>query len=71
MVKPTFELRVKKSFSVAGKPNSKAEAIIQRKQIKKEEQIEDAVQWCKINGKKDYFALKTGLFPLIIRNEAA
>ena len=56
----------KKILSLNGKPNSKAEAILQRKHINnKEAQIEEAVQWCKTNGKKGYSALKTGMFPLI------
>ena len=48
------------------KLNSKAEAIVQRKNInKKQVELEEAVKWCKINGKKSQSALKTGMFPLI------
>ena len=67
MGKPGFKLRVRKQiFPVSGKPNSKAEAIVRRKNInKKETQIEEAVNWCKANGKKAHSALKTGMFPLI------
>ena len=51
---------------VHGKPSSKAEAAVKRKQInEKSAQIEEAVEWCKINGKKGYSALETGRFPLI------
>ncbi|XP_066924340.1 uncharacterized protein [Clytia hemisphaerica] len=67
MVKPKFEFKVKKRVvMVYGKPSSKAEAAVKRKQInEKSAQIEEAVEWCKINGKKGYSALKTGRFPLI------
>lgn len=67
MVKPEFKLRVKKKLlGVSGKPNSKAEAIVQRKNIiQKELQVEEAVNWCNENGKKGHSALKTGMFPLI------
>ena len=67
MVKPKFDLRLcKRILSLNGKPNSKAEAIIQRKHLNNQEaQFEEAVQWCKTNGKKGYSALKTRMFPLI------
>ena len=42
------------SYHIQGKPNSKAEAIVKRKNIdEKEKQIQVAVNWCKENGKKD------------------
>lgn len=66
MVKPKFQLKVRRSISFTGKPNSKAEAIVQRKHINsKDYQIEQAVTWCKEHQKRGYAALKTGLFPLI------
>ena len=67
MVKPKFSLKVKCVTPYLNtKPNSKAEAIIHRKNINlKENQIEKAVQWCIDNNKKGHAALKTGMFPLI------
>ena len=39
------------SYHILGKPNSKAEAIMKRKNIdEKEKQIQVAVNWCKENG---------------------
>lgn len=67
MVKPKFTFKVKKPVvCVYGKPNSKAESIVKRKQInEKSSQIEEAVKWCEENGKRGYAALNTGRFPLI------
>ena len=49
------------AYHIQGKPNSKAEAIVKRKNIdEKEKQIQAAVNWCKGNGKKGYTALQTG-----------
>ena len=40
------------SYHIQGKPNSKAEAIVKRKNIdEKEKQIQAVVNWCKKNGK--------------------
>ena len=67
MVKPKFEIKIRPScIKVCGKPNSKAEAIVKRKMIEeKEKQIQEAVEWCKENGRKGYAAIMTGNFPLI------
>ena len=67
MVKPKFQMTIQRtSYHIQGKPNSKAEAIMERKNIyEKEKQIQAAVNWCKENGKKGYAALQTGNFPLI------
>ena len=66
MVRPTFELKVKNRVSVSGKPNSKAEAVVKRKEIEQKElQIANAVSWCRANNKRGHAALKTGMFPLI------
>ena len=67
MVKPKFQMAIQRtSYHIQGKPNSKAEAIVKRKNInEKEKQIQAAVNWCKENGKKGYAALQTGNFPLI------
>ena len=47
-------------------PNSKAEAIVKRKNInEKNLQIQEAVRWCKENSKRGHSALQTGTFPLI------
>ena len=67
MVKPKFQMKIRRtSYHIQGKPNSKAEAIVKRKNIdEKEKQIQATVNWCKENGKKGYAALQTGNFPLI------
>ena len=67
MVKPKFQIRLKESRQcLYGKPNSKAEAIVQRKHInQKASQIEEAVNWCRENNKRGHSALQTGMFPLI------
>ena len=66
MVKPKFQLRVRRPLRVSGKPNSKAEAIVQRKNInEKNLQIQEAVSWCKENNKRGHSALQIGKFPLI------
>ena len=66
MVKPKFHLKVKGSVKVHGKPESKAEATVKRKNMQEKEiQLENAVKWCKDNNKKGHAALQTGLFPLI------
>ena len=67
MVKPKFQMKIwRTSYHIQGKPSSKAEAIVKRKNIdEKEKQIQAAVNWCKENGKKGYAALQTGNFPLI------
>lgn len=67
MVKPKFQLRVRRTLiDVSGKPNSKAEAIVQRKKInQKALQIEQAVAWCKEHNKRGHAALQTGMFSLI------
>ena len=51
MVKPKFQMTTQRtSYHIQGKRNSKAEAIVERKNI---------------NEKKGYAALQTGNFPLI------
>ena len=67
MVKPKFQVKIRRtSYHIQGKPNSKDEVIVKRKNVnEKEKQIQAAVNWCKENGKKRYAALKTGNFPLI------
>ena len=66
MVKPKFQLRVRRPLSVFGKPNSKAEPIVQRKEInQKALRIDEAVAWCKEHKKRGHAALQTGMFPLI------
>ena len=66
MVKPKFKVRLQGSIKVNGKPKSKPEAHVKRKNIlEKELQIEDAVSWCRNNNCKGHAALKTGMFPLI------
>ena len=65
MVKPKFQMMIRRTSYIQGKPNSKAEAIVKRKHIdEKQKQIQAAVNWCKENGKKGYAALQTGNFPL-------
>ena len=53
MVKPKFQIKIRRvSYHIQGKPNSKAEAIVKRKNIdEKEKQIQAVVNWCKKNGK--------------------
>ena len=48
MVKPKFQMKIwGTSYHTQGKPNSKAEAIVKRKNInEKEKQIQVAVNWC-------------------------
>ena len=59
-------MRVKSRVSVSGKPNSKAETIVKRKEIEEKElQLSNAIKWCQENNKRGHAALKTGLFPLI------
>ena len=48
MVKPKFQLRVKRPLSMFRKPNSKAETIAHRKKIsQKSLQIDNAFAWFK------------------------
>ena len=47
MVKPTFQLKVKRPMRISGKPESKAEALVKRSNInEKSFQIQQAVNWC-------------------------
>jgi len=51
MVKPNFKLRLPSYVKVCGKPESKAEAVVKRKNtMQKENQIINAVKWCQDNG---------------------
>ena len=52
VIKPEFKLKVRRKLVVTGKPNSKAEAVVQRKAIsQKQSQIENEVKWCKEHSK--------------------
>ena len=63
MVKPKFQLRVRIPLSVFGKPNSKAEAIVQRKEInQKALQIDEAIAWCKEHKKEGMLLCKQECF---------
>ena len=47
-------------------PNNKAEAQVARKSIsRKEEQLDNAVAWCRKHNVRGYSAVKCGLFPLV------
>ena len=64
-MKPEFELRLCSRRS-RGNPSTKAEAKVIRKSIcEKNEQLDEAVAWCKANNARGQAALKTGQFPLI------
>ena len=66
MVKPKFQLKVRRPLRICGKPNSKGEAIVKRKNInEKNLQIQEAIRWCKENSKRGHTALQTEKFPLI------
>ena len=64
-MKPQFTLKVcgnvkRKNLS------TKAEAAVTRKHTNaKNKQLEDAVQWCRVNNARGKAALNTELFPLI------
>ena len=59
MVKPKFQMKIQRtSYHIQYKPNSKAEAIVKRKNInEREKQIQAAVNCCEENGNKGYVAL--------------
>ena len=58
MGKPKFTLKLK--------PSSKARNKIQREIINvKEEQLNNAVSWCRENNRRGWAAINSGLFPLI------
>ena len=47
-------------------PNNMAEARVARKKIQtKEEQLRQAVAWCKEHRVREYSVIKSGLFPLV------
>ena len=65
MVKPKFQMKIRRtSYHIQDKPNSKAEAIVKRKNInEKQKQIQAAVNWCKENGKKRICCSPNWQFP--------
>ena len=68
--KEKFSIRIKThSSSGSGRlsnPNNKAEAQVARKKIlRKEEQLNNAVAWCREHNVRGYSAIKSGLFPLV------
>ena len=65
MVKPKFTIKVGKASFLAAKPNSKAEAKVQKKINVKEILIQQVIFWCKEHNKRGYAALQTGMFSLI------
>ena len=66
MVKPKFQLKVKRPIRISGKTESKAEALVKRNNMNENSfQIQQAVNWCLTNNKRGHSALKTGMFPLI------
>ena len=66
MVKPKFQLKVKRPIRISGKTESKAEALVKRNNMNENSfQIQQAVNWCLTNNKRRHSALKTGTFPLI------
>ena len=65
-MKPKFNLREKLRCTLKFKPNNKIESVLARKHTnEKNEQIEDAVQYCLENKVRGHVALKSGYFPLI------
>ena len=59
-----FKMRVNLKSSI--NPSSKAEANIARKSTNaKNEQLANAVEWCRKNNARGHSAIKSGLFPLI------
>ena len=66
-MKSKFSLRkTANANSIIKKPRNKSEAAV--KQFNRDErykQINQAVEWCKINGKRGSVAISTGHFPLI------
>ena len=66
MVKRKLQLRVKRPLNMFGKPNWKAEAIVQVKKInQKFLQFDEAVAWCKEHKKEDMLLCKQGCFLLL------
>ena len=64
-MKPKFALRISGRTSRSN-PSTKAEAVVARKSTnEKNQQLEEAIAWCKENNARGQAALKTGLFPLI------
>ena len=66
-MKPKFSLRVAANTSCnIKKARNKSEAAVkQYNQNEKNKQINEAVEWCKTNGKRGYAAMSSGQFPLI------
>ena len=66
-MKPKLNLRIKFNSRLGiTVPNNKAEATVVINSInKKEQELQEAVQWCLDNNARGYKALKTSLFPLI------
>ena len=63
-MKPKYTLSVQQARSI--NPNSKSEAVIARKHTSlKNEQLIEAVEWCKERGVRGQCALKSGLFPMV------
>jgi len=62
-VKPQTPSSLKRRLS---NPNNAAEAKVARKKINnREDQLNDAVKWCKEHNCRGYSAVKSKLFPLI------
>ena len=66
-MRPQFTLRVRPGVgSFIQKPRNQAEASVKMELTKeRNEQIEQAVEWCRNNNKRGWAALSTGTFPLI------
>ena len=61
-MKPKFALRVS-GRTLQSNPSTKAEAVVARKSTnEKNQQLEEAIAWCKENNARGQAALKTGLF---------
>ena len=55
-----------KPFNLRVKPTSKSRCSVLRDVIDlKSKQIEEAVEWCRINNKRGWAAINTGKFPLV------
>ena len=57
-MKPDFKLRIK--------PTSAARSLVMRDTIvQRNQQLDEAVEWCRENNKRGWAACNSGLFPLI------